>query len=350
VTTLPAAATALEGDPMIIDAHAHVNAPPELYAYQANLIASRGSHGRGDAGVSDALLKEWGGRTMQTMDSVGTTAQLISPRPYSLSHASSPGRVVRWWIEAVNDSIARQASLFPGRLVGVAGLPQTMEDTPADWAAALEKSVTEYGFAGCLLNPDPAEGLGHVPPLGNEFWYPLFEKMVELDVPALIHSSGCGNGRETYSEHFISEESIAVLTLLNSDVFVRFPSLKIIVGHGGGSVPYQIGRWRAARLHPKLRQGYALNESFDDAIRRLWFDTVLHNPDSLELLIKTVGADRCVFGTEKPGSGSVPDPITGRDLDDLKPVIEEFSFLGDLERRQIFEENARGLFALPSTL
>jgi predicted TIM-barrel fold metal-dependent hydrolase len=335
---------------MIIDAHAHVNAPPALYAYQANLLASRGSHGRGDVGVSDAVLKDWGERTVQVMDGVGTTLQLISPRPYSLSHASTPGRVVRWWIDAVNDVIARQGALFPGRLAAVAGLPQTMEDGPAQWAAALRRAVTEYGFVGFLLNPDPAEGMGHVPPLGNEYWYPLYETMVELNVPALIHSSGCGNGRETYSEHFITEESIAVLTLLNSDVFQRFPTLKIIVGHGGGSVPYQIGRWRAARLHPRLRQGYAIDESFDDAIGRLWFDTVLHNPDSLELLIKTVGAGRCVFGTEKPGSGSVPDPATGRDLDDLKPVIDGFGFLTDADRQLIFEQNARGLFPLLSSL
>jgi 4-oxalmesaconate hydratase len=284
------------------------------------------------------------------MDSVGTTLQLISPRPYSLSHASTPGRVVRWWIDAVNDVIARQSALFPGRLAAVAGLPQTMEDGPAQWAAALRLAVTEYGFVGFLLNPDPAEGMAYVPPLGHEYWYPLYETMVELNVPALIHSSGCGNGRETYSEHFITEESIAVLTLLNSEVFQRFPDLKIIVGHGGGSVPYQIGRWRAARLHPRLRQGYAIDEPFDDAIGRLWFDTVLHNPGSLELLIKTVGAGRCVFGTEKPGSASVPDPATGRDLDDLKPVIDGFGFLTDADRQLIFEQNARCLFPLSPSL
>jgi 4-oxalmesaconate hydratase len=331
---------------VIIDAHAHVNAPPELYAYQANLLASRGSHGQGDPGVTDSALEKWGKRTIQTMDSVGTTLQLISPRPYSLSHASTPARVVRWWMDAVNDAIARQCALFPGRLAGVAGLPQTMEDSPAVWAAALESAVNNCGFAGFLLNPDPAEGLGYVPPLGNEFWYPLYEKMVELDVPALVHSSGCGNARETYSEHFISEESTAILTLLNSEVFLRYPSLKILVAHGGGSVPYQIGRWRAARLHPRLKAGYAIDESFDDAIRRVWFDTVLHNPPSLELLLKTVGADRCLFGTEKPGSASVPDPATGRDLDDLKPVIDGFDFLTDADRSAIFEGNARALFRL----
>jgi 4-oxalmesaconate hydratase len=112
-------------------------------------------------------------------------------------------------------------------------------------------------------------------------------------------------------------------------------------------VPYQIGRWRAARSHPELREGHLLkDESFDDSLRRLWFDTVLHNPLSLELLIKTVGPDRCLFGTEKPGSGSAPDPETGRDYDDIRPVIESFGFLNDSDKTAILSGNARSLYKL----
>lgn len=329
---------------MIIDAHAHFNGPPVLYAYQAALMSSRGGHGRGGSGVTDEQLKEFGEFTLASMDSVGTDMQLISPRPYSMGHSTRPGFVVTWWIEAVNEAIARQVAQFPERLKGVAGLPQSMETPPEVWADALERYVTELGFVGCVLNPDPSEGSAHVPTLGDPYWYPLYERMVELDVPALIHSAGCANGRETYSEHFITEESIAILSLLNSEVFKRFPSLKIIVSHGGGSVPYQIGRWRAAKLHPRLSQGYVDQEPFDVGLQKLWFDTVLHNPDSLELLLKTVGPERCVFGTEKPGSGSVPDPVTGRHLDDLRPVLESFEFLSAEDLEGVLEHHARSLF------
>ena len=329
---------------MIIDAHAHLNAPPELYAYQASLLSSRGAHGQSAAGVTDAQLKDYGERTLAVMDSVGTDLQLISPRPFSCSHSASPAKIVHWWTSAVNDVIARQAAQFPARLAGVAGLPQAYGESPAQWADALEQAVTGLGMVGCVLNPDPSEGSGHVPTLGDPWWYPLYEKLVELDVPALIHSGSCQNGRESYSEHFITEESIAVLSLLNSEVFLRYPTLKIIVAHGGGSVPYQIGRWRAARAHPRLRQGHLLHESFDESLRRLWFDTVLHNPLSLELLLRTVGSDRCVFGTEKPGSGSAPNPDTGRDFDDLRPVIEGFDFLDDNQKKAVLSGNARLLF------
>jgi 4-oxalmesaconate hydratase len=57
-----------------------------------------------------------------------------------------------------------------------------------------------------------------------------------------------------------------------------------------------------------------------------------------------------VFGTEKPGSGSVADPFTGRDLDDLKPVIDAFDFLTDSDKHMVFEGNARSLFALNETI
>jgi 4-oxalmesaconate hydratase len=188
-----------------------------------------------------------------------------------------------------------------------------------------------------VLNPDPGEGDGQAPPLGDEFWYPLYEKMVELDVPGLIHSAGCRSHRESYSNHFITEESIAVLSLVESRVFEDFPGLRLIVSHGGGSIPYQIGRWRAQRIQKGARP-------FDEDLRRLWFDTVLYNPESLELLLRIVGPDRCLFGTETPGIGSALDPETGRHLDDLRPVVEAVEWLSGEERHAIFEGNARTVF------
>jgi 4-oxalmesaconate hydratase len=87
------------------------------------------------------------------------------------------------------------------------------------------------------------------------------------------------------------------------------------------------------------------------SLRRFWFDTVLHYPPSLELLLRTVGPERVLFGTEKPGSGSAPNPATGRDFDDIRPVIEGFDFLTESDRAAVFEHNARAFFpALKSHL
>lgn len=331
---------------MIIDIHGHLNAPKDLYWAQAMLLASRGAHGPHGLVMTDEALHAEGQWTIDILDSVGTDLQLISPRPFSLMHSEKPEKMVHWWAEANNDTIARQVAMFPGRLQGVAALPQVSGRSPEVCLAELERAITELGFVGCLLNPDPGEGDGQTPPLGDEHWYPLWEKLVELDVPALVHSAACKNGRETYSAHFISEESLAILSLLDSRALVDFPSLKLIVSHGGGSVPYQIGRWRAGRYRGRYNQGGLADATFDESLRRLWFDTCLYSSLSLELLFRTVGADRCMFGTEKPGTGTVKDPETGRDMDDLKPVIEGLTCLTDADRASIFELNARAVFRL----
>ena len=177
------------------------------------------------------------------------------------------------------------------------------------------------------------------PPLGDRFWYPLYEKLVELDIPGHIHSAGCRSERLTYSLHFINEESIAVVSLLNSNVFKDFPSLRIVCSHGGGAIPYQWARFEASAIRRGIQR-------FSERLRNLYYDTVLYNKESLELLIKTVGADRCMFGTERPGVGTVKDPRTGRWLDETRYIIEDFEWLSDAEKKMIFEDTARKVFRL----
>jgi 4-oxalmesaconate hydratase len=329
---------------MIIDAHGHVSAPPELYAYRSVLLASRGYHGKGSPGISDERLHQGAARHLELLRRVGTDVQFLSPRPFQLMHSEKPESIVRWWVEANNDVIARQCRAHPDVFRGVCGLPQSPGGSIQPCVDELDRCVNELGFIGCLINPDPTEGTGLMPTLDDEYWYPLYEKMVELDVPALIHSTACKHFRESYSAHFISEESIAVLNLCKAEsrVFTDFPDLRLIISHGGGSVPYQIGRWRAHRF--RERESDPSLETFDDSMRRLYYDTVLYNVESLDFLFRIVGTDRCLFGTENPGSGSSKDPATGAWMDDLKPVIESIPWLSEVDRGRIFEDNARALF------
>jgi 4-oxalmesaconate hydratase len=272
------------------------------------------------------------------MDEVGTDIQFLSPRPFHLMHSERPGSLVRDWVGKVNDLIARQVGMFPARFAGLAGLPQSPEDPPREWVSELDRCVNGLGFVGCLLNPDPSEGEGTTPPMGDPYWYPVYEKLVELNIPALVHSAACKNTRESYSNHFITEEGIAILSILKARLFERFPTLKLIVSHGGGSIPFQIGRWRA----DAIRSGHP--DTFDQQLRRLYFDTVLYNAESIEFLIKIVGADRCLFGTERPGTGHAKDPETGRWLDDLRPFVEQMPGLTDREKSLVLSENALQLF------
>jgi 4-oxalmesaconate hydratase len=297
---------------------------------------------QGRPNISDDRLSEFGARHADMLTKVGTDVQLISPRPFHAMHALRPHKVVVEWTRFMNDIIARTCALFPDRYVGVAGLPQG-PDTPLDTAVAeLDRCVEEYGFVGCLLNSDPSEGGTPIPPgLGDPYWYPLYERLCELDIPALLHSASCSSPRESYTLHFIVEETISMVSILESDVFKEFPTLKLIIGHGGGAIPYQFARFEAWRS----RRG--AEERFQESMRRLWYDTCVYDENALDLLFRTVGTDRCLFGTELPGTGTVPDRVTGRIFDDLRPLIESrIAWLSEEDKQAIFEGNARKLYRL----
>ena len=323
---------------MIIDSHAHVVLPTESYKFMAELVASRANPYLMPK-LTDDAVRAAAKVILDIMDKVGTDIQFLSPRPYMQMHSVKPAQVTALWTQHMNDLIHRTVQMFPKRFRAVAGLPQYRDESPVNCLKELDFRVKEQGFIGCLLNPDPTEGDGAPPPgLGDEFWYPLYEKLCELDVPALVHSAGSCSPRESYTLKFINEESIAIVSLMNSKVFEKFPDLKLIVPHGGGAIPYHMGRFRAWTV----RSG---GEFFDDKLKRLHFDTTTYDKDALELLFKVVGPDRVLFATENPGTGSITDPKTGRAYDDLKPVIEEMALLSEQDRRNVFECNCVRLYS-----
>ena len=334
---------------MIIDCHAHVSAPVELWAYKAGLLSHRGAHGRGKVNVSDEQIRYAVEKHKEAfphphlpyIDKVGTDMQLVSPRPFQLMHSEKPAKLVQWFHEEVNNIIHRETLLYPDRFVGIAGIP-TVGGEPLDIAIAeLERCVKELNFKGCLLNPDPYENSGeHPPAMGDAYWYPLYEKLCELDVVAHIHGTGSRSEREPYSLRFINEETTAVYGLVNSNVLKDFPDLKIVVSHGGGAIPYQLGRFQAGSMRRKE------GDRFIDGMKKLYFDTVLYTKDAIELLLKTVGPENALFGAECPGVGSKVNPETGREMDYIHPYFHEIEWLSDEDRENIFCNNAKRIFKL----
>jgi predicted TIM-barrel fold metal-dependent hydrolase len=336
---------------MIIDVHGHVSAPPSLSAWQAGLIASRGAHGKGSAGATVEAVREshqrplptWDNRShIDHIDTAGIDRQLISPRPFTMMHSEDPATIVRWYAEETNDIIKLAVDAYPDRFRGVAGLPQSKDTTPAEWIPELRRAVNDLGMVGAMINPDPMEGLTpSLPALGQRWWYPIYEAACELDVPLLIHSASCRPpARENYSLHFITEETINLVDLVNSSVFEDFPTLKIVCSHGGGAVPYQLGRLQASG------RGHSSGKSFQERLRNVYFDTCLYTKDALELLFRAVGTDRCLFGTERPGTGTQMNPETGKYYDDIAEVVSSIEWLTDADKSAIFEDNARSLYRL----
>ena len=209
---------------LTVDVHGHIVAPAELYAYREFLIGARGHYGRRLKGFSDARegmahgrngviapeeLKHFAEEHISWLDKVGTDVQLVSARPYSLMHSEKPHRIVHWWAMAVNDAIATQSEFYPKRIQGIANLPQCWGEPIETTFEELDRCINELGFVGALVNPDPSEGRAptEVPGLGDEYWYPLYEKLVHYGAPMFVHSCGCISERENQSVHFITRRA-----------------------------------------------------------------------------------------------------------------------------------------------
>ncbi len=332
---------------MNIDAHAHATGPTELYNYFRALAGASGPAARVTVpDISDERMEESLKEHLVEVTAVGTDVQLISPRPWSIPTGDRREAVVLPITQNVNNMIARAVKLHPDRFAGIGAIPQLVTHGTKFCLEELDRCVNDLGFVGIKINPDPGEGSAEVPHMGDEYWYPLYEKMVELDVPGLIHGGPFRFSREPELGYFVEEEAVAAWGILRSPrVFQDFPNLKLVVGHGGGYIPYQAGRGRAFRMNSMQREPDAGWESFDDSMRRLYYDSVLYDGEAMELLIKVVGSDRVLFGTDKPANGSVKDPVTGRALNDVKPLIDQIGWLTAEDKHAIFEGNARKLYS-----
>ena len=121
----------------------------------------------------------------------------------------------------------RASRSIPKNFIGVCQLPQSPGVPPKNSDRRARALRQELGFVGCNLNPDPSGGYFNSPPLTDKWWYPLYEKMVELDVPAMIHVSGCCNpAMHTTGSYYLNADTMAFMQLILSDLFKDFPKLQ----------------------------------------------------------------------------------------------------------------------------
>src|ERR1700677_2273155 len=245
---------------MIIDCHGHyTTAPKGLQAFRDAQVS--GSKQGIDAGVfsqtsiSDEEIRDGlENAQLKLQRARGTDLTIFSPRASAMAHHIGNEAISRRWTEACNDLIHRVCTLFPDNFVGVCQLPQSPGVEPGRSAAELERCVRELGFIGCNLNPDPSGGYWNSPPLTDRHWYPLYQKMVELDVPAMVHvSASCNPSFHATGAHYLNADTTAFMQFLTSDLFKEFPTLRFIIPHGGGAVPYHWGRFPGLAQDMKRR-------------------------------------------------------------------------------------------------
>jgi 4-oxalmesaconate hydratase len=324
---------------VIIDCHGHyTTAPTGLQSFRDAQIAGLADHSlpqpAGPRISDDEIRASLEGAQLKFSRERGTDLTIFSPRASAMAHHIGTEQTSIGWAHACNDLIARVCALYPRNFAGVAQLPQS---PGADLRASireLERCVNELGFVGLNLNPDPSGGHWTSAPLTDRFWYPLYEKMVELDVPAMVHvSSSCNPNFHATGAHYINADTTAFMQFIAADLFIDFPALRFIIPHGGGAVPYHWGRYRGLAQDMKRPP---LEESVLDNV---FFDTCVYHLPGVELLLKVVPIDNILFGSEMVGAVRGIDPRTGQHYDDTKRYIDALGLDG-ATRHKLFEGNA----------
>ena len=338
---------------LVIDSHGHMSTPPEFRGYAYNMIALRTpSNFKLTAAQMEGALS----RHIRVLDERNIDVQMISPRPVAYMHWERPF-LVKSWTETTNEVIAQQCELLPTRFVGVAQLPQTPLEDTTGCAEVLSRCVNELGFVAADLNPDPGADR-QTPGLNEPYWFPLYEAAEALQATLIVHPSISRDPRvdkipHSYQWNNIVEETLAMLLYQHSDVFDRFPKLKIVVCHCGGSLSRLIEHGEASGEQGGGSVGIVAGEREEqhrDTSPNLFVDSCAYEPNFLATAIKQYGVDQMVFGTEAPGSGTaILNPLTSRPSDDLIPVLETFEFLTNADRKKILHDNLLRVFPLLSS-
>ena len=155
----------------------------------------------------------------------------------------------------------------------------------------------------------------------------------------MVHvSTSCNPVFHATGAHYINADTTAFMQFLTSDLFKDFPTLRFIIPHRGGAVPYHWGRYKGLAQdmkRPPLRE-HLLNN--------VYFDTCVYHYPGVELLSKVVPIDNILFASEMVGAVRGIDPETGNYYDDTKRYVDALK-ISDEDRRKVFEGNARRVYS-----
>jgi 4-oxalmesaconate hydratase len=328
---------------MIIDCHGHYTTAPDAHQQFRDLQLARLKNPQlprpqplpiGDDQIRETIETN----QLKLQRQRGADLTLFSPRASAMAHHVGDEATSLDWTRACNDLIKRVVDLYPENFVGVCQLPQSPGVPIANSVAELERCVVELGFVGCNLNPDPSGGHWTAPPLTDRHWYPFYEKMVELDVPAMIHvSASCNANFHATGAHYINADTTAFMQFIEGDLFKDFPALRFVIPHGGGAVPYHWGRYRGLAdmlKRPPLDR---------HVMRNVFFDTCVYHQPGIDLLVEVIDIDNILFGSEMVGAVRGIDPTTGHHFDDTKRYIDALQVPAD-DKLRIYERNARRVY------
>jgi 4-oxalmesaconate hydratase len=330
---------------MIIDIHGHYTTTPKASedwrnAQVAGIKDPSKKPRASDLKISDDELRESiVNNQLRQMKERGLDLTIFSPRASFMAHHIGDFEVSAAWTAICNELVYRVCQMFPQHFIPAAMLPQSPGVDPKTCIPELVKCVEQYGNVAVNLNPDPSGGHWTSPPITDRSWYPLYEKLVEYGVPAMVHvSTSCNACFHTTGAHYINADTTAFMQLIEGDLFKDFPTLKVIVPHGGGAAPYHWGRYRglAQQMNKPLLKDHLLNNVF--------FDTCVYHQPGIDVLTKVIPVQNILFASEMIGAVRGIDPETGFNFDDTKRYIDASTQLSAAQKHMVFEGNARRVY------
>jgi len=331
------------GRTLTVDIHCHCNCA----AVAAEMRDEAARLGRAALAYGNALTREVNEKQLAAiapkmdsvderladMDRMGIDVQAISLPPYQLSYWAEPelGRSVA---RKLTEFLVETAAKAPDRFVTLGTIPL---QHPAFAVAELEHCIKGLGMRG-------VEILTHVEgrELSRAGLDPFFAKAEELGALIFIHPDGFTHGERFQEHYFLNlvghpiENTLAIGHLVFDGVLDRYPGLKVCVAHGGGYAPAYAGRfdhgWHA---RPDCRQ--RISEPPSSYMKKLYFDTVVFEPDQLAFLIRKYGADHILLGTDYPYDMGEADPVG---------LIARVDGLSDQDRAAVGGLNAARLLGI----
>jgi len=327
----------------VIDVHNHyTTVPAALNVYRAGQISgSNQPRPFKSSSISDeAIVASVKDKQIAHMAMKGIDRLIFSPQAGAMGHQFGDEKVSRYWTQACNDLIHRVCALFPDKLSPSCQLPQSPGVPPERWLDELELRVKEQGFVACNVNPDISGGAPpFTPSMADEWWYPLYDKLQDLDVPGHVHVSATLNPAfHMNGSHYIAWHHSAAFEIMwaAERLFRDFPRLKLVMSHGGGAMLLQ---------HNRIRSLFeAAGRDYDSAVKKVTWDMAVYEQETMATMVRIAGADNLMFATEMWGTANTIDPKTGKYFDDTLGMVKALGLSAEDEHK-LLEGNARRLYS-----
>jgi aminocarboxymuconate-semialdehyde decarboxylase len=278
-------------------------------------------------------IMEWP-EIIKNLDATKVDVMAVSPAPFLMFYYLD-GATGYEACQIQNDAIAQAVARYPDRLVGMGIVP--LQDTKLA-VRELERLAGELRVPGIEIRSN-VNGMY----LGDKSLWPFWEAVESLDLLVFVHPDQPIIGEDKLGEYYLGnlvgnpiETTRSIADVVFSGVLEAYPKLKICFAHAGGTVPYIRGRFEHGyhvRTEPKAK----IKRPPSEYIKLLYFDTITHWEPALEFLVKTVGADHVVVGSDYPFDMGPAEPVR---------FVEGVPGISAEDKKKILSENAIKLLKL----